>query len=60
MKKKAMGQKPMAFPVYRKPWAGSLGLPMSSYDLLIVLSEESRPVSAAKKAKIKETKLPSV
>jgi hypothetical protein len=55
-----MGQKPMASPDYRKPRAGSLGLPVSSYDLLIVLSEESRPVFAAKKAKIKETKLPSV
>ena len=45
----------MASPVCRKPWAGSLGLPMSSDDLLIVLSEESRPASAAKKAKIKKT-----
>jgi hypothetical protein len=37
---------------------GSLsGLPMSSFNYLCVLVEESRPVLIAKKAKIKETNL---
>jgi hypothetical protein len=47
----------MAFLHY--PWASLYSLPMSSDQILNLLSEEGRPVRKAKKEKIKETNLHS-